>query len=252
MISIIMPTYNCADFIAMSVSSVKGQTYSNWELLIVDDCSTDDTWNILQDLIKDDKRIKYFRLPKQSGAAEARNFALMKATGQYVAFLDSDDLWMPEKLERQLDFMEQNGYAFTYHEYTEIDEKSHPLGIYVSGKKRVNKFDMFACCWPGCLTVMYNREIIGDIQIENIAKNNDTAMWLKVIRYSNCYLLKENLAKYRRRKGSITPSSIGDKIYAHYPLFRVAEHMSPLQSWFWTCMNVLGNGVKKMLYVRKI
>lgn len=147
--------------------------------------------------------------------------------------------------------MVDNGYAFTYHEYTEMTEDGIDNGVYVSGIKKVNVFNMYACCWPGCLSVMYDREKIGLIQIKDVRKNNDTAMWLKVVKKAPCYLLKENLARYRRRKGSITPKPIYQRIWAHYPLFRIAEEMNPVTATFWTLMNVFGNTFKKIFYVKK-
>ena len=148
--------------------------------------------------------------------------------------------------------MTANNYAFSYHEYTEMTEDGADLGVYVSGRQKVGKWMMFACCWPGCLTVMYNRERIGLLQINDVRKNNDTAMWLKAVRKSPCYLLKENLARYRRRRESITPKPLWKRIWAHYPLFRVAEDMAPPAAFFWTIANVFGNGFKKLFYVKKV
>ena len=199
-----------------------------------------------------DTRIKYECNQKNSGAAITRNNALRRARGRWIAFLDSDDLWLPEKLEHQLRFMVENNYAFTYHEYTEMTEDGLDNGVYVSGLRKVNSFEMFACCWPGCLSVMYDSDKIGLIQIKDIRKNNDTAMWLKVVKKAPCYLLKEPLARYRRRKGSITPPSLFQRIWAHYPLFRVAEEMNPVAATFWTIVNVFGNAYKKMFYVKSI
>ena len=147
--------------------------------------------------------------------------------------------------------MVDKGYAFSYHEYTEMTEEGKDMGVYVSGIQKVNAFNMFACCWPGCLAVMYDREAIGLIQINDVKKNNDTAMWLKVVQKAPCYLLKENLARYRRRANSITPKPLWQRIWAHYPLFRVAEEMNPVAATFWTLMNVFGNAFKKMFYVKK-
>lgn len=251
LVSIITPTYNCGSYISETIKSVLNQTYQNWEMIIVDDCSTDSTKNIIKDFVQNDSRIQYHCLERNSGAAIARNYAMAIAKGRWMAFLDSDDLWSPDKLERQIDFMIKNGYPFSYHEYHEISEDGTELGIRVSGKSHISTFDMFACCWPGCLAVMYDLKKIGLIQIENIRKNNDTAIWLKAIHKSPCYLLKEDLASYRRRTGSITPPTIFQKIWAHYPLFRKGEKMSPLRSTFWTLMNVLGNGYKKIFYVKK-
>lgn len=252
LVSIIMPSWNCGAFVEESIRSVQAQTYGNWELLFQDDCSTDDTRATVLRMAADDPRIKYECNERNSGAAVARNAALRRARGRWIAFLDSDDLWLPEKLERQIQFMIEKGHAFTYHEYSEIDERSQPLDIEVSGKQKVGKFDMFSCCWPGCLSVMYDKEKIGDIQIIPVAKNNDTAMWLKVVRKAPCHLLKENLAQYRRRANSITPKPIWQRVWAHYPLFRVAEEMNPVEATFWTLMNVAGNTYKKLFFVKKI
>lgn len=245
-----MPSYNCGRFISKSIRSVQSQTYSKWELIIIDDCSCDGTANVVLGFMTDDSRIHLYQNPHNSGAAVSRNVALEKAQGRWIAFLDSDDLWEPTKLENQIKFMEDHNYAFSYHDYKEIDEEDKELGVYVSGKEHVGKFDMFACCWPGCLSVMYDAEKIGLVQINDIKKNNDTAMWLKVIRKADCHLLKECLGKYRRRANSITPKPIWQRIWAHYPLFRVAEEMNPVSATFWVVMNVFGNAFKKFKYVK--
>ena len=250
-VSIITPSWNCAQFITEAIRSVQSQTYTDWELLFQDDCSTDNTAELVAQFAKKDSRIKYECNTQNSGAAITRNNALKRAKGKWIAFLDSDDLWASIKLEKQLKFMVDNNYAFSYHEYTEISEDGKDMGVYVSGIKKVNAFDMYACCWPGCLSVMYDREKIGLIQINNVRKNNDTAIWLKVVKKSPCYLLKEPLARYRRRKGSVTPPTVLQRIWAHYPLFRVAEEMNPIAATFWTFMNVLGNAFKKVFYVKK-
>ena len=250
LVSIITPTFNCGRFIRDTILSVLNQTYRNWEMIIVDDCSDDDTSEqILQYL--SDARIKYLCNETNKGAALTRNRALREAKGRWVAFLDSDDLWLPEKLERQLRFMVSNGYAFSYHEYEEIDEKSRPLGIQVSGLDHVGRWQMFSCCWPGCLTVMYDAGEVGLVQISDIKKDNDSAMWLRIIRHAKCHLLHENLAMYRRREGSVTPTALTSKIAWHYILFHDGEGMGSIRSLFWMCANVFGNAYKKMFYVRK-
>lgn len=251
LVSIITPSWNCGKFLEETIKSIQAQTYTNWELLFQDDCSTDDTKELVLRLAADDDRIKYECNPQNSGAAITRNNALRRAKGKWIAFLDSDDLWLPNKLEKQIRFMVENGYGFTYHEYTEMTEDGKDMGVYVSGIRKVSKFNMYACCWPGCLSVMYDREKIGLIQINDVKKNNDTAMWLKVVQKAPCYLLKENLARYRRRANSITPKPLWQRIWAHYPLFRVAEEMNPVTATFWTLLNVIGNGVKKLFYVKK-
>ena len=256
LVSIITPTWACGRFIAETIRSIQDQTYPNWELLIQDDCSTDNTKEVVERLKAESpelrEKIKYACNPRNSGAAITRNNALRRAKGRWIAFLDSDDLWEPMKLEKQLRFMVENNYAFTYHEYTEMSEDGKGLGVYVSGIKKVSEFQMYACCWPGCLTVMYDAEKIGLIQIKDVKKNNDTAMWLKVVKKAPCYLLNENLARYRRRAVSITPKPLWKRIWAHYPLFRIAEEMNPMRATFWVVMNVFGNAYKKLFYVKKV
>lgn len=251
LVSIIMPTYNCGRFIAESINSVLSQTYTNWELLIVDDCSADNTAEVVASF--KDPRILYQRNEHNSGAAVTRNTALRLAKGKYIAFLDSDDLWMPEKLERQIAFMEKNGYAFSYTNYEEIDDTSKPTGVNISGPKHITKFGMYAFCWPGCLTVMYDASEVGLIQIEDIKKNNDYAMWLKVCKKADCYLLDENLAKYRRgRSGSISTHSISTMIKWHYKLWHDAEKMNVVSSLWYTALNLLCGFYKKLRYMKKI
>ena len=175
-ISIIMPSYNTAQYIAQSISSVQKQTNQNWELIIVDDCSTDNTDEIVRPFLTDG-RIRYLKNEQNSGAAISRNRALREAKGKWIAFLDSDDLWLPEKLEKQVAFMEQNGYHFSYTNYEEINMAGEKTGVRVTGPKKITKTGMFNYCWPGCLTVMYEAETVGLIQIAYIKKNNDYAMW---------------------------------------------------------------------------
>lgn len=251
MVSIIMPSYNTANFISESIESVMAQTYTNWELIIVDDCSTDDTDDVVKPYLND-SRIIYIKNSKNSGAAVSRNSALREAKGKWIAFLDSDDLWMPEKLEKQIAYMIKNGYHFSYTKYEEMNAEGQRAGVMVSGPKKITKNGMFNFCWPGCLTVMYDREYIGDVQITDIKKNNDYAMWLKVCRKADCYLLDEVLAKYRRgRAGSVSSHSIKTMIGWHYKLFRDAEDQNVITAVFNTCRNLGFGFYKKMKYVKK-
>ena len=251
LVSIITPSWNCAPFIEETIRSIQSQTYTNWELLFQDDCSTDVTKEIVAKYAANDSRIKYECNDKNSGAAITRNNALKRAKGKWIAFLDSDDLWMPDKLEKQLKFMVDNHYQFSYTNYCEINEQSEETGKLISGPKHVTKAGMYAFCWPGCLTVMYNREQVGLIQIADIKKNNDYAMWLKVCKNADCYLLDECLAKYRRgRVGSISTHGYTTLIKWHYKLFREAEGMNPISSFVITCINMVCGLYKKKRYVK--
>lgn len=252
LVSIITPTWACADFIAETINSIQAQTYQNWELLIQDDCSKDNTLEVVKSFMEADNRIKYECNPQNSGAAITRNNALRRASGRWVAFLDSDDLWSPEKLEKQLAFMVKNAYYFTYTGYEEMDESSKLTGVKISGPKHVSKFGMYSFCWPGCLSVMYDRERIGLLQISDIRKNNDYAMWLKVIQRADCFLLDECLARYRRgRKGSVSTHGYVTMIRWHYKLWHEAMSLNAIKSAFWTGMNLVCGVYKKLRYVSK-
>ena len=249
LVSIIMPSYNTAQYIADSIRSVQAQTYENWELLIVDDCSTDDTDGVVTSFLSD-PRIRYLKNEVNSGAAISRNYALREARGRWIAFLDSDDLWAPEKLERQILFMEKENCHFSYTYYQEIDEASQPLGVTVQGPRHITKAGMLRFCWPGCLTVMYDAQVVGLLQIPDIRKNNDYAMWLHVIDKADCYLLPEILAGYRRRRGSISNQSYIKLIKWHYRLFRHVRKESVCLSTVYTVGNLVFGVYKKLRYVK--
>lgn len=252
LVSIIMPSYNCGKYVEETIRSVQAQTYKNWEIIFVDDCSTDGTVKRVSELRLKDSRIKLFQNKFNSGAAVSRNNALCEAKGRWIAFLDSDDLWEPEKLEKQVKFLEENEYKFSYTCYSEMDGEGKDTGIIVSGPSKVTKAGMFAFCWPGCLTVMYDREKIGLIQIEDIKKNNDYAMWLKVCQKADCYLLPEVLAKYRRgRSGSVSSHSIKTMIGWHYKLWHEAEKKNAFAAAYYTCLNLVCGFYKKLKYVKK-
>jgi glycosyltransferase involved in cell wall biosynthesis len=251
LVSIIMPSYDTAKYIDKAIDSVLKQTYTNWELIIVDDCSPDNTDDIVKPYLSDE-RIKYYKNEKNSGAAMSRNRALREAKGKWIAFLDSDDLWMPDKLEKQIRFMERNGYQFSYTNYSEIDVNGKRNGITVTGPKRITKTGMYNYCWPGCLTVMYDRDVVGLIQIADIKKNNDYAMWLKVCQRTDCYLIDEELALYRRgRAGSVSTHSIKTMIGWHYKLYRKAEGKNPVVSLFNTGRNLVFGFYKKRRFVKR-
>jgi len=251
LVSVIMPSYNTGKYIEKTINSVLSQTYENWELIIVDDCSDDDTDDAVKPYLSDE-RIKYFKNDKNCGAAVSRNYALRQAKGKWIAFLDSDDLWTTDKLEKQIAFMEKNGYRFSYTDYEEMDESGNPLGITVTGPSKITKAGFFNYCWVGCLTVMYDAEFVGLIQIEDIKKNNDYAMWLKVCKKADCYLLKETLAFYRRgRSGSVSSHSIRKMIVWHYKLYKDAERQNAVFALFNTARNMFFGFYKKKRYVKK-
>lgn len=248
LVSIIMPSWNTDHFIAASIKSVINQTYSNWELIIVDDCSTDKTDDVVSSFA--DPRIKYIKNDHNMGAALTRNRAMREAQGEWIAFLDSDDLWMPDKLAKQIAFMESNGYNFSYHEYERIDESGEPLNIHVSGPAVVNKRKMYNYDYIGQLTMMYSAEHFGLIQIKDIKKNNDYAIRLQLYKKPNtkCYLLKETLAQYTVRKKSISHDKFSRKFRSHYDLFHFCdEKPAPIALWY-ACWNMFFGALKKWRY----
>lgn len=253
LVSIITPSYNTANFIAETINCVLNQTYKNFEMIIVDDCSTDNTDEIVMSF--HDDRLRYLKNDNNIGAAMSRNRALREAKGKWVAFLDSDDLWEENKLEKQIHFMEEKGYYFSYTNYTEIDEHGVSLGYLLTGPKRINSFFMLTFNYMGCLTVMYNREYVGLIQVADLKKRNDYAMWIKVSKKCPAYLLNDAFAMYRvRTSGSIMDRNKGSfsRIKYNYVLFRDGEKMSTIYALFWTGMNMLFGTFKKAIYRRKI
>ncbi|MBQ2967297.1 MAG: glycosyltransferase family 2 protein [Clostridia bacterium] len=249
MVSVIMPAYNSGAYIQDAVTSVLNQTYENFELLIVDDASTDNTEEIIR--MFNDSRIRYFKNNSRMGAAICRNFALRNAKGKYVAFLDSDDLWLPEKLENQIAFMEQKGYAFSYTAYEEMDETGNRSGKRVSGPETVSERGMYAYCWPGCLTVMYDKAQLGDLEIYPIERNNDYAMWLKLIKKADLHLLDECLAVYRKRTDSVSGQKLSVLIRYHYLLYRLCDNRGKFQSILLTGLNMICGVYKKLWYAKR-
>ena len=249
LVSIIMPSYNTAQYIGESIKSVISQTYSNWELIIVDDCSTDNTDEVVGGF--QDNRIKYIKNEKNSGAAVSRNRALREVKGEWIAFLDSDDLWFPQKLEKQLGFMKENGCYFSCTRRATIGEDGKELGTYVTSPKHVTKRGMLIYCWPGCSSVMYHVPTVGLIQIADLKKNNDYAMWLKVIKKTDFYYLDDCLELYRVRKQSISHDKFSKLLKSHYLLFHQGENMGILKSSFFACLNLFGGVYKKLFLVHK-
>jgi len=254
-VSIIMPTYNCGAYIAQSIDSVLKQTYNNWELIIQDDCSKDNTNEVVEKYMLIDERIKYQCNENNVGAALTRNAALIRATGKWIAFLDSDDLWMPKKLEMQIKFMNANNYNFSYTDCIDVDDTGQCLGIRETGPKHINKLKMYLYNFLGCCTVMYNREKIGLIQIADLKKRNDYAMWLKVIEKTDCYLLDLPLAKYRvRTSGNITTRGGWKRIKLlrwHYDLYTIGQGMNPISASVFTVVNLIFYIWRRIFYFKK-
>lgn len=232
LVSIIMPTYNCGRFITETIESIQAQTYANWEIEIVDDCSKDDTREIVAALIEKDPRIHYYCLPTNSGAAVARTEAMKRARGEYMAFCDSDDLWMPNKLELQLAFMNDNGYAFSCTAYEQIDEESNSLDRVIKTVKKTDYNRLLLDCPVGNSSVMYNVGMMGKFEVPNIRKRNDDALWLTMLKKEKyIWGMPDVLMRYRIRKNSISSNKLSVIKY-HWILYRQIEHLSVFRSVF--------------------
>lgn len=231
LVSIIMPAYNSEDFIGYAIESVIAQTYSNWELIIVDDCSTDKTAQIINDYSKNDSRIKYKKLSANSGAAVARNKAIEFATGRFIAFLDSDDVWVQNKLEKQINYMITNNYSFTCTSYDKISEHGVSLGKIRKAKVKSDYNGVLHTC-PGNSTVIYDAGRIGKFFIPDIKKRNDYVMWLQIMKKVNyLYGIEEVMGSQRMRTGSIS-SNKTSLIKYHWKVYREIEKLSFIRSLY--------------------
>ena len=235
LVSVITPTYNCGRFIAETIEAIQAQTYENWEMCIVDDCSTDDTKAVVEGYMANDSRIKYYCLPENSGAAVARTKAMELAQGEFMAFCDSDDLWLPEKLERQLAFMEETGFAFTCTAYEQIDEEGNSLNRVIKTVDKTDYNRLLLDCPVGNSTVMYNVGVMGKFQVPNIRKRNDDALWLTMLKKEK-YIrgMPDMLMRYRIRTNSISSNKL-KVIKYHWILYRDIEHLSVFRSVFHIC-----------------
>lgn len=235
LVSVITPTYNCGRFIAETIEAIQAQTYTDWELIIVDDCSTDNTAEVVNAYVKNDSRVKYYCLENNSGAAIARTKAMQLSEGEYMAFCDSDDLWLPDKLEKQLAFMNENNFAFTCTAYEQIDEDGNSLGRVIKSIRSTDYNRLLLDCPVGNSTVMYNAGILGKFEVPNIRKRNDDALWLQLLKKEKyIWGMPDVLMKYRVRKNSISSNKF-ELIKYHWKLYREIENLSIGQSVFHIC-----------------
>ena len=207
LVSIITPTFNAEKFIRATIESVQKQSYQNWEMILVDDASTDQTVTIVKEFAQKDDRIKLTELPKNSGNGFARNVALEKAVGKYIAYLDADDLWLPVKLERQIQFLKANNLPFTFSFYDCIDEEGNDLHKRVEAPLNLKYEQLFFCNYVGNLTAIYDVDFFGKIVIEATQKRQDWRLWLTILKQIEVTKpVPEILAFYRIRKDSISSS----------------------------------------------
>jgi teichuronic acid biosynthesis glycosyltransferase TuaG len=209
LVSIITPSFNSEKFIAATIQSVQNQTYQNWEMIIVDDCSTDKTVSIAEFIANNDNRIKVIKLKENSGTGIARNRALEKAKGRYISFLDADDLWKPQKLEIQINFLRNNNLTFTFSFYDCINEQGKELNKRVEAPNNLSYRQLFFCNYVGNLTGIYDANYFGKIAISSIRKRQDWMLWLTILKkVKSAKPIPESLAFYRIRENSISASKV--------------------------------------------
>lgn len=244
LVSIITPVYNAEKFISDTVDSVRNQTYQNWEMILVDDVSKDSSVSIIQDYMKLDNRIKLIQLTENSGAAVARNTAIEAAEGKYIAFLDSDDLWYSNKLEKQIEFMMENDYAFSFTNYRLMNEDGELLDKVIKVPKEIDYDDYLKNTIIGCLTVVLDKEKIKDIKMTNIRTRQDFVLWLSILKRGfKAYGLQEELASYRKVAGSIS-SNKWKTAKRNWKVYREIEKLSFFKALY--CFTLYAyNGLKK-------
>ena len=225
LVSIIMPSYNSDQFIEETIKSIFAQTYENWELILVDDCSTDNSIAYIEPIVATDKRINFIKLVKNSGPAIARNRAIKQAKGRYIAFLDSDDIWMPEKLSKQLTFMQKNDIALSFTSYYHIEEESERIINQVHALNKVNYSELLKKNIIGCFTAIYDTEKLGKVYMPDIRKRQDYALWLSILKkVPYAYGLDEMLGYYRVRSNSVSSNKILSSKY-NWKLYREIEKL---------------------------
>lgn len=262
LVSVIMLSHNRAQYVEESVRSVMAQTYQNWELLFVDDNSKDKTITIMMDLKDEAKirkedytvidRIMVSQTVSDRGVSVNRNGALKEARGRWIAFLDVGDIWAPDKLEKQIRFMEENDYSFSYTMYGLMNDKSLNRGVVIGGKEHVNHQDMLKCCWPAYLTVMFDVKKVGLVRGRIVKNNNDYALWLKITDKHDCHLLAENLATMRTPYGIFSRFLRTDKLKWRYECYRTEEDLGSITSFFYTIRNGWNGLIKWINYVKRV
>jgi len=232
LVSIITPSHNADAFIATCIESVLAQSFDNWEMIIVDDLSTDNSVSIIKSYTQRDNRIKLIQLEKNSGPAIARNRAIEESEGKYIAFLDADDLWMPEKLEKQLSYMKDNNLAFTYSSYHVINEEGEHLTTFQT-KGQVTYTSLLKTCSIGCLTAIYDVEKLGKIYMPNMKKRQDYALWLDIFkRIDYAKGLMEPLAFYRVGQTSVSSNKFTAATW-QWKIYRNIEKLNLFKSTYY-------------------
>lgn len=241
LVSVVTPLYNCSNFLDRTICSVLEQTFQDWELILVDDCSTDKSLAIALHHQERDERIRVFQLQENSGAAVARNLAIRQAKGQFIAFLDSDDRWLSNKLEVQLRFMQEKNIEFSFSAYEKLGESGGVVGT-VGVPAVVSYRSVLKVCSIGCLTAMYDVSKLGKIYMPLIRKRQDLGLWLRILReVPYAYGIQDVLAQYQLRSDSISANKISAARYT-WQLYREVEGLNFISASYYF-LNYAVNGL---------
>lgn len=248
LVSIIVPIYNAEKFIKETIQTVLNQTYNKWELLLINDCSKDDSVKIIKEFEQKDSRIHLIELKNNSGAAIARNTGIENAKGRYIAFLDADDLWDKGKLEKQLNFIKKNNYEFTFTSYEFTDENGNINGKIVHVPEKINYQQALKNTIIFTSTVMFDVKKLGKklIQMPNVKRGQDTATWWKVLKQIDfAYGIDDVLSFYRRSNKSLSSNKI-KALKRTWNLYRNVEKLNILYSFYNFCWYVF-NAIKRRI-----
>jgi len=247
-VSIITPAYNAVSYLEETVRSVQAQTFTDWEMVIVDDCSTDGTYELAQKLAERDARIKVGKNIENSGVAVTRNNALDMATGDYIAFLDSDDLWLPDKLSKQIEFMENGGYAISYTAYQKFDSHTGKKGKVMRAPLTMTAKQIYGDTSIGCLTVMVNRKMVGSFYMPRLKHMEDNITWQEILmRGYVAHMLDEVLALYREGNSLSLTGSKKKAAKEQWLVYREYYNFSFIKSLFYFTRYVK-NALKKHFF----
>lgn len=229
LVSIITPCYNSADFIAPTLRSVLEQSYQNWELIVVDDCSKDDTCQIVAGFATEHPNIKLVKLPQNGGVANARNVGLAHTNGKYIAFLDSDDIWLKDKLQKQVAYMENKNLAMTFCAYHRIDEEGKIISAKIAAPYRVSYRQLLSHNVIIFSTSLTLKSAIGDLRFKK-AGHEDWIFWLDLFKKGIAgFGIDEALVWYRIRKGSVSANKL--KVIGYtWKILRESEQLGLLES----------------------
>ncbi|HHD2717043.1 TPA: glycosyltransferase family 2 protein [Clostridium perfringens] len=249
-VSVITPAFNCEKHIRDTIKSVQAQTYVNWEMIIVDDCSSDSTCKIIEEISNEDSRIKLYKLKNNSGAAKARNKALELANGRFIAYLDADDIWLNKKLEKQVEFMLKNNYGFTCVSYEVIGNDGELKGKTVKMLKSVNYKEFLTNNLLQTVGIMIDTEIVNKklLVMPDMRRRQDAATWLQILKAGyKCYGISQILAQYRRAQNSLSSNKVKAAKGVWY-LYRKVEKLSLIFSCYCFCRYAILAVWKRVYY----